>query len=420
MLSKILCLLWACLPALLMAQNVQKLSQEAQKAYKDKDYKRFLEIYQTLDSVRPMHPTVLYNLSAGYALNKEGKKAIETLEKLILINASTAVAKDSDFVSLWQTHDFQRVVKKIDDIRQPVQNSQEAFRIAQKDLHIESVGYDAQTQTFYCGSIHKRKIVQIDSKGNVSDFTKEGQASIWAVLGLQVDAEKRVLWAVTTAMPEMEGFEPAQEGKSKVLKFDLTTRQLLAEYAIDDANTHFFGDLILHPDGTVYVSDSGYPAIYQIKPTENKLTFFTKTSLRSLQGLALNKKGNKMFVADYANQLYVIDLPTLTVTALSLPAGVSAKGTDGLYFWNNTLVAIQNGVSPKRVVQFSLNKAQTQITAFKVIEANNPLFDEPTLGVLVGDMLYYVANSSWNAYKEGVLITDNLGDIVVLKTLLKR
>jgi sugar lactone lactonase YvrE len=411
-------LICLCLPAFAWAQNVQKLSQEAKKAYESKDYPRFVEIYQQLDTLRPMHPTVLYNLAAGYTLNQQNQKAIKTLEKLILINATTAMRQDSDFVKLWEEADFQKVIKQVEEIKKPVQNSQEAFRIKQNDLHIESVGYDSKTKQFYCGSVHKRQIIQVDASGKVTNFT-EGLANIWAVLGLQVDSKRRILWAVSSATPEMEGYDASLENKSKVLKFDLNSRKLLAEYTLDDQNPHFFGDLILHPDGTVYVSDSGFPAIYQIKPKEQKLTLFHQTSLRSLQGLALNKQGTKMFIADYPSGIHVLDLPTKKIYSLPLPAQVSAKGTDGLYFWNNTLIAIQNGVEPKRVVQFTLDKAQTSATSYKVIEANNPLFNEPTLGVLVQGILYYVANSSWGAYKKGVLITDDLGDIVILKTALK-
>ena len=412
----LLLFLWAILPTIALAQNVQNLFQDAQKAYQAKEYARFLVIYQTLDSLRPMHPTVLYNLSAGHALNNNTKKALETLEKLILINASTAIRQDSDFVSLWKNVDFKRINQKIDDLRIPIQNSQEAFRIKEKDLHLESVGYDSKTKAFYGGCVHRRKIIQIDAQGNVSDFTKEGDENIWAVLGIQVDAKNRVLWAVSSVTPEMKNYKANSKQESKVLKFDLTTQKLLAEYTLTDSKPHFFGDLILHPNGIVYISDSSTPTIYQIKPKENRITIFKETSLRSLQGLTLNKKGDKMFIADYASQLYVIDLPTQNILPVKIPATVSAKGTDGLYFFNNSLIAIQNGIEPKRVIQFKLNKTQTEIVDFKVIEANNSLFEEPTLGVLVGNIFYYVANSSWGAYKNGELQTDKLGDIVIMKT----
>ena len=53
----------------------------------------------------------------------------------------------------------------------------------------------------------------------------------------------------------------------------------------------------------------------------------------------------------------------------------------------------------------------------KVLEANNPVFDEPTLAVLSGDTVFYIANSQWAAIDEkGKLAADDkLRDPIVLK-----
>ena len=45
-------------------------------------------------------------------------------------------------------------------------------------------------------------------------------------------------------------------------------------------------------------------------------------------------------------------------------------------------------------------RMEPESTAFKVLEANNPVFDEPTLAVLSGDTLFYIANSQWAAIDE--------------------
>ncbi|MCA1642610.1 MAG: hypothetical protein LC785_11810 [Acidobacteria bacterium] len=54
---------------------------------------------------------------------------------------------------------------------------------------------------------------------------------------------------------------------------------------------------------------------------------------------------------------------------------------------------------------------------FETLEANNPAFDEPTLGVLARDQFYFVANSQWGAIDEkGRLAPDEkLREPVVLK-----
>jgi hypothetical protein len=43
---------------------------------------------------------------------------------------------------------------------------------------------------------------------------------------------------------------------------------------------------------------------------------------------------------------------------------------------------VQNGVNPQRLINLTLSKDLARIAQFETIEANNPDFDEPTLGML--------------------------------------
>lgn len=68
-----------------------------------------------------------------------------------------------------------------------------AFKIGEPDLGPEGIAYDARKKTFCVGSTYLRKIISIDEKGKVKNFTVEAQDGIRGVLGLRVDAERRVL-----------------------------------------------------------------------------------------------------------------------------------------------------------------------------------------------------------------------------------
>ena len=58
-----------------------------------------------------------------------------------------------------------------------------------------------------------------------------------------------------------------------------------------------------------------------------------------------------------------------------------------------------------------------RVEKLEVIEANNPVFDEPTLGVVVGEQFYFIANSQWGAIDEkGRLASaEKLRDPIVLR-----
>jgi hypothetical protein len=77
---------------------------------------------------------------------------------------------------------------------------------------------------------------------------------------------------------------------------------------------------------------------------------------------------------------------------------VTLLGIDGLACYQDRLIAVQNGVPPQRILQFHLNEARDAIVATDVLEANNPLFQEPTSGTVVGDTYIYIANSQWNRF----------------------
>jgi hypothetical protein len=83
-------------------------------------------------------------------------------------------------------------------------------------------------------------------------------------------------------------------------------------------------------------------------------------------------------------------------------------------------VGIQNGLDPHRVTRFRLDAGLEHITEVAVLERGNPHFDEPTLGVVVGDDLYYVANSQYAAFGEnGQVRSELLKDPVILRLLVK-
>ncbi|HET9034230.1 MAG TPA: hypothetical protein VFN25_15165, partial [Dokdonella sp.] len=73
-------------------------------------------------------------------------------------------------------------------------------------------------------------------------------------------------------------------------------------------------------------------------------------------------------------------------------------GIDGLYWYDGTLVAIENGMWPQRVIRLTLGKDGKSITKMMPLDVANPAFDVPTTGTIAGDGLYYIANSQKGLY----------------------
>jgi len=409
------------------AKKINQVYKEGMKAFHEKDYIAYLDSFKTLDTLRPNHPVILYHLAGAYALNKQKDEAVGCLKKLVVIDANPDIATNRAFDFIRGSEEFKTIVKQVESIRKPVSHSEKAFIIKEKDLHPESIAYDPVKKTFYFSSVHKRKIVYIDKQGDIKNFTAPAQGGLDAVLGIRIDGKNRILWAASTASPYMTGYNEKDKGRTAVFKYHLDKKKLIKKYVLPEDKesnaNHGFDDVVVHPGGDVYISDTRQ--IYRITVQSDQLEpFLSDSEFLSLQGIDFCDNGEKMFAADWVKGLFLIDIKAKKVLSkVGHPDDISLIGIDGLYFLKNSrsLIAIQNGIKPMRVMQFFLDKNFNKVIDHKIIEKANPLFNEPTLGVVVNHKeFYYIANSQWKGYNKDFSIfpLDKLQEIVILKAII--
>lgn len=404
-------LIWLCLsltatpPPVLSQDNAPKDGRYyetlARKAYQQKDYAVFLENMKRAAELRPNHPRLMYNLAVAYALNDKADEALVWLSGIAEMGLVIPAAKDEDFAKLRGLKAFADLLQRIEKNRAPIIRSVPGFTLNEKGLVPESVAYDPVTKIFYLSSVYQRKILSRDQWGQVREFSTKSDG-LWSVMGMRVDSRRRLLWVCTAAHPQMMGYRAEENGSSGIFKYDLQSGKLLKKYLLaHKPKPHWLGDLVLNSKGEVFASDSVTPAIYVIRRGSDHLEMFLDGGpFTSPQGLAFTANEQGLFMADYAKGIFLIDLKTRNVTEL-LPAPKSTMlGIDGIYYYKSTLVGVQNGVNPARVIRLHLSKDLSRIDKFEVIEANNPAWDEPTLGVLVGGEFYFVANSQWGSIDE--------------------
>lgn len=242
----------------------------------------------------------------------------------------------------------------------------------------------------------------MDRGGRVTDFVRPGADLPWAPLGMRVDPARNTLWVATAALPQSLGFDPSDSLRSGLSRFDLASGALTGRYPVpDDGGPHALGDVTVTRAGDVYATDSRSPVIYRVGAGSDSLErFVTSPLLLSGQGLTLDSSERVLYVADYARGILRVDLATREVRLLESPEDAVVLGIDGLYLVRGGLVGIQNGVSPHRVVRLRLSEAGGRIGAVELLERARPDYAEPTLGVVVGSELYYVANSQWERFRE--------------------
>jgi hypothetical protein len=323
---------------------------------------------------------------------------------------------DHDFVRSASSPAYRTMASRLNDREPHVVRSMTAFTIPQRELIPEGIAFDSETGDFYVSSIHLRKIVRIASDGKSSDFLREGQAGILGTLGLKVDAKRRMLWAISTAAPEMNGYSPALEGQSAVFAYDLRTGALVTKVSTGDRDDPtLLNDLTLLDDGSVLITDSDRGAIMRVRLGSDSIeTWIPQNTFTFPNGIAISEAEPYVYIADFSG-VSRVDLRSRTVTPLPTPDDETLTGIDGMSWYKGALIAIQNGVGRPRVIRVRLDDAN--IAGIEVLEAANPQFDEPTTGAVAKGAFYFMANPQLRAFDENHHIwpKERLRDVIVLR-----
>ena len=180
------------------------------------------------------------------------------------------------------------------------------------------------------------------------------------------------------------------------------------------------GDLVIADSNVLYTTDSLTGAIYRYYIDSNEFEILVERGrLGSPQGLVLDDSAAYLYVADYIGGLYRASLDDGSLIKLQVPSDVTDYGIDGLYRYGSELIVIQNGVRPHRVVALRLGKDGLSISGSRLLASNLEGFDEPTLGTIVGDEFYFVANSHWNRFDAQNQLPDGLSGPLILRLSLK-
>jgi len=195
----------------------------------------------------------------------------------------------------------------------------------------------------------------------------------------------------------MEGYDSTLAGRAELVQVGLADGRVMARVPVGgERGGAMLGDLVLANDGTIYASDTQGQAIWRVLPGAGGAELLaTHPLLRSPQGMVQTVDGAGLLVADYSHGLLRIDHTTGSVGPLDVPAGMTLLGIDGLARHGDDLIAIQNGGVIPRVIRIRLDPAERRVLAFEVLDRNTAAADEPTLGAVVGDDFFYVANSQW-------------------------
>lgn len=375
------------------ANRVGRIGQEAYVAGKLEAY--LVEMRRAF-AIRPDHPRFIYNTASALALNGKSDEALRLVERLAAMGLSMPVEKDDDFASIASNERFRAACVRLASNAQPSGSGETAFSIEGRGLILEGLAYDAATRSWFASSVRERMILRVDASGTTSVFADRSMG-LWSVFGMVIDPKRRVLWAVTAAVPQTEDVLALDEGKSALVGFDLTTGKVVQRLEPSDGRPYSFGDVTLASSGSLYVSDSKGGALLVARPGAKSLdVLLPEGQLVSPQGLVATPDSRRLLVADYALGLCEVDLRTRAVQRVATPDSVCLLGIDGVSLNGGDLVVVQNGIRPHRVARVRMRDGLRSVEGLDVLDAADPSYDEPTLGVVVNGWFHFIANSQWS------------------------
>jgi len=379
-------------------QPAQYYFNLANEALAKKDYEEYSIQIRKANERRPNHPVIVAKVAEAWALTSRRKRAVQTIRQMLLMDATYDFEGNTIFDDIRNHRDYGELLELQRTLGTKEVHDETYLTIHAAELHPESFVL-LEDGGLLLGSIRKKKIVKVSPEGLVTDWLDLP----FAVLGMKPDYEKNHIWVSTAAMPEMEGFEPEDQGKSIVCQIDISSGRIIQGIEFDE--TSIIGDIVLDSLSRLWLSNSLEPYLTRTNTdTAEYLGSFSRLQYDmvdtqfNLQGLTLTENEEHLYFADYISGIHRINFVEDKIEKIFAPETSLLKGIDGLYFYNNTLIAIHNGTKPYKVVQYFLNDTGLTIELERVINRGGESLGEPTLGQVKDGYFYYLANSPWPAY----------------------
>lgn len=344
----------------------------------------------------PAQPAYLRGAAAAAAMVDDPAAALRWLNDYAEMGLGLDLKTDKSFARFSAQPEFRDLVRRHAALREPIARSRVRATWPDSSFWPEAVTFAPGSGSFFVTSIRHRTIAEIRHDGSRRTLLGD-TPGLGSMLAVRFDGARNALWATTAGLPRVHG-RSGDPAIAALLLIDAATGKVQRRYELPAASgARIPGDLAVGPDGDVFITDSGQPLLYHLRAGAEKLTVIRSAWFRSLQGVAVAADGT-VYLADYSHGLLELNVGTGAVSALHAPRNVTSLGLDGIVLHDNGIIAIQNGVSPARVVKFHLGADGRTITHVETLDRNAAIADEPTIGTIAGNEFVYVANSQWGKY----------------------
>lgn len=278
--------------------------------------------------------------------------------------------------------DFRELASKLDARAAEVSKARPAFTLPAA-VRSEGSAYDPVDDVLYFSGGATR-LIRVTRSGTASELAIDSPGDGFGRLGLEVDPQRRQLWAISAVY--RRDAPPEQKGRSAISVYDLASGHLLRRVFVGSAaEPAFLNDLEVLADGTAFVTDTTRNQVLRLSPGAEAFEVFA-SGFHAPNGIAAAADERTIYVADFRG----IDAVAIDGKSRELlETSELLNGIDGLVEYHDTLVGIQNVLGRPRVLQIDLRSGKVEL-----LESRDPRLHGPTTGVVARDEYFFIGNLS--------------------------
>lgn len=352
---------------------------------------------------RPTNTALLGNAIFLAAESGATDRTVALAQRYLKLNVAPPAAIRAKMQEKLPPETWTELEQEMDVLMAASGSADTMFQVPQAHRLVEGIAVDG-AGGYFLSTVVSGTILKVDQAGEASVFAEGKSHEAHSFFGLAFDAANNSLYA-TYGRVEQTPDIPAGGGKTGVLKIDGTTGSVTGNWSLDGGTEgQQIADIAIDNTGRVVASEAQSGVLYELVDGGLR-RIDTSATFRSSQGLAFLTDGT-LIMADYGRGLWTINIDSGSAKLLATPNTVSLIGIDGLLAHKGKLIAVQNGVSPHRIIEIATDLQAGRVTGIEVLAQNLEGFDEPTLGTSTPEGVMFVAASQWPKFGENGVVRE--------------
>ena len=368
-------------------ETLEQLVVDARAARVKGDIPNWVRLGTKVLALTPDHPDILISVARAHAAAGDREQSLEKLGDAVRRGAAFDPARFAEFKALAGDARFDALAAGAKQNLRAVGQTSHFAKLP--DGESEGIAYDPVSNRFFAGT-GKGELLAVSQDGKVSTFASGG--GLRQILGIKVDAARRLVWLVSGRYPEPDG--PADAGTGGIRAYNIDTGAAVTTIEVDERPIlHGFNDLALAKDGTVYVTDTNRNAVYRLMPGGKTLELVLQDSRMTFpNGIVMTPDQRTLYVT-HVEGISTIDVGTRSRRLLPVPADASVNSIDGLLLHKGSLYAVQNSPYLDRVVGIALSPDGSSVERVWTVSSHTPAGLSHTTAAIAGDHLYMIGGT---------------------------